>query len=344
MVGQRTKSGDVETPTPRTGRSPSHGAAPSVTLIGIGNWGTALGCALHGAGVPMLEIVVRQGPKTDIAANRKLAHTWGARLTTLERATLDADVLWICTPDASIARTAGELAARIQSTGKPGRIQQVAFHSSGALASGELAALKILGASVASVHPLMTFPRRTRKEFLHAVRSRENAQYPLAGVPFALQGDARACRAARRLLRVLRGIPFMLHERDKPLYHAFGVFTSPLLIAVLTAAAETGAAAGLNPNDVRRLMRPIVERTIANFFSDGPEKSFSGPLARGDADTVAGHLSAFRGHAALDATYRQLSRYALAALPGANKAQLRKLLLGPPRKAASSRRSTASTA
>lgn len=292
----------------------------------------------------MLEIVVRQGSRTNTTANRKRARAWGAKLTTLERSTLDADVLWICTPDASIARTASDLADRIKSTAKRRPTHQVAFHSSGALASVELTALKMLGASVASIHPLMTFPRRTDEEFLRAGRSGVRAQYTLAGVPFALQGDARACSAARRLVEILRGLPFILHERDKPLYHAFGVFTSPLLIALLTAAAETGAAAGLNPKVVRRLMRPIVEKTVSNFFEKGPEKSFSGPLARGDAATVEGHLSALRGHADLDATYRQLSLHALAALPGEKKPKLRKLLLSPPRKAASSRRSTASTA
>lgn len=353
MAGRAKKSSRVEIAGSRSGKLSRD--TPSVTIIGLGNWGTALTLALHRAGISIAETVVRRGSKTGTSANSKLVRGLGARLTTLDRATLDADILWICTPDASIARVATEIAAQIQSNSSRSRhndarsapghttVRQIVFHSSGALASSELAALKTVGASVASVHPLMTFPRRRPSGFLRPDHSTA-APFSLAGVPFALQGEAAACRAARRLVRAVHGVPFLLKEHDKPLYHAFGAFTSPLLVALLTAAAETGAAAGLNAKEVRRLMRPIVERTIANFFSDGPDKSFSGPLARGDADTIARHLAALHTHTSVSNIYRQLSLYAVAALPGAGKNQLRKLLSMSPRKPASSRRAPASTA
>jgi predicted short-subunit dehydrogenase-like oxidoreductase (DUF2520 family) len=353
MAGPRNKLATAE----RMIASSSKGlrGVPRVTIVGFGNWGTALALALHGAGVSIVEIVTRGEPRAQTAPNRKLVRALGARLTSLDRASFDADILWICTPDASIARVSAKIASKIQrmkrtagtgskTAAKLRPTTRIVFHSSGALASSQLAAFKIGGASLAAVHPLMTFPRRDPAAVLRARSPITAATFPLDGVPFAIQGEAIACRSARHLVRALHGLPFILQERDKPLYHAFGAFTSPLLVAMLTAATATGAAAGLNPREVRCLMRPIVERSVANFFNNGPEKSFSGPLARGDSGTVARHLAVLEKHPSLIDIYRQLSLYALAALPGTNKGQLRKLLSSPPRKLASSRRSGASTA
>lgn len=322
---------------------PSGAVFPSVTLIGLGNWGTALAFALHAAGISVREVVVRNRRASD----RRLADKIGARSTTLQHSMLDADILWICTPDARIAETAQDLAHRVAqlrrtaASARTPRLQQkparpIVLHSSGALPSAELSALRTVGASLASAHPLMTFPRKNV------------AHTSLAGVPFAVEGDTRACREARKLVRALGGEAFVLRAENKPLYHAFGAFASPLIIALLTATTEAGVAAGFSPKDARRLMRPIVERTIANFFTDGPDKSFSGPIARGDAATIARHLDALRPYPKLAAIYRESSRFALTSLPTRNRTQMERLL-DPPRdgirkKPASRGRSPASTA
>ena len=288
-------------------------AMPSVTIIGHGNWGAALAAALKNSGIPLHEIVARSKPSMQRTSK---AHA-GARLTLLRDAALDADVLWICTPDASIASVARQLASRLAKN--PRRKPPVVFHSSGALASTELAALRTAGASVASVHPLMTFPKAS---FLQ----REPQQGVLTGVPFAIEGDARACRAARQLVRALGGEPFIISTADKPLHHIFGAFASPLLVALLTAAMETAVAAGYTRAQARRRMRPIVERTISNFFANGPERSFSGPIARGDASTIARHLEALGPYPELLAIYRELTRFALDSLPAQNGHPIQKLL------------------
>lgn len=295
-----------------------------MSVIGAGNWGTALALALHRAGVAIPEIIVRR----KLRSSTELATAVGARSTTMDRAELDADVLWICTPDAVISSVAADLAARLTAkaakrtynseTAVPRRAP-IVFHSSGALTSEELAALRAVKASVASVHPLMTFPRNRRRR--KALASQE-----LKGVPFALEGEARACSAARKLIGALGGEAFMLPAKDKALYHAFGAFTSPLLVAVLTAAVEAAVAAGWSAQQSRRRMRSIVERTVANFFADGPGNSFSGPIARGDAATVARHLEVLRAHPHLASIYRELSLFAVDSLPTRNAGKIERVL------------------
>lgn len=281
-----------------------------ITLIGLGNWGTALASALFAAEIPIQEIVVRRLGNS----GRRLAQKYGARLVTLRQATLDTEIIWICTPDAAIAKTAAALAKR-------GLLEkrQVVLHSSGALSSMELAAVRHAGASTASLHPLMSFPRRV---------GMKDAAASLRGVPFALEGDALAVRAAKRVVRKVGGDAFAIRTEDKALYHAYGAFASPLVTALLTAAVKTGRAAGLSQADAMRRMRPIVERTVENFFRHGPQKSLSGPVARGDAATVARHLAALRQHQGLLRIYRELQGFAVEALPGKNKAALRKVLAG----------------
>jgi predicted short-subunit dehydrogenase-like oxidoreductase (DUF2520 family) len=301
----------------------------SVTLVGFGNWGTALASALVAAGVPVREIVVRKLREDE----RKRAKKLGARLVTLgptgrSAAKLDAEIFWICTPDAAIAATAAALASR-----GPWHRRPIVLHSSGALASTEMSALRDGGAgtvSLASVHPLMSFPRRTA--------------VPLQDVPFAIEGDARAVRAATRLVRRLGGAPFALRTEDKALYHAFGAFASPLLASLLMAALSVGRAAGFSQTDAARRMRPIVERTVANFFENGPAQSFSGPVARGDVATVARHLAVLQAHPPLREVYRALHSFALTTLPAKRKAELHTLLAEGGTPCASRRRSATSTA
>ncbi len=300
------------TPKASPGRKPrraKRATLPTVMLIGCGNWGSALGFALEEAGVSLREIVVRKmartGPRAKFRTRRKL----------LAKAKLDADVLWICTSDAAIAGVAKQLAKAL--TDRPIGGKKIVLHSSGALTSTELAALRAVDASVASVHPLMTFPRRAVAQ---------PSKRRLAGVSFAIEGDPRACRAARRLVRALGGEPFALPIESKPLYHAFGAFASPMLVTLLTAALGTGVAAGSSAAEARRRMRSIVERTVFNFFAEGPEKSFSGPVARGDTATIARHLEALRPYPRLRATYTELTRLALETLPARNEKQIRQLL------------------
>ena len=336
----------------RTGQSaldvPSVTAkSPSVTLIGTGNWGTALALALHDAEIPLREIVTRRKSHS----HHSLARAAGGHMTTLPDAKLDADVLWICTPDAVISKIAADLGARLSAKAAAARLRSpktnarrippIVFHSSGALGSSELAVLRTVEASVASVHPLMTFPQPS-------IPQKNRPERQLASVPFAIEGDPRACRAARKLVQALGGEAFALSARNKTLYHAFGAFISPLLVAVLTAATETAAAAGYTPVQARRRMQLIIERTLANFFAAGPQKSFSGPIARGDVATIARHLDALRPHPRLEALYRELSRYALHSLPSRNRRQIQRLLYKPPdspaNNSASRTRSRASTA
>jgi predicted short-subunit dehydrogenase-like oxidoreductase (DUF2520 family) len=89
---------------------------------------------------------------------------------------------------------------------------------------------------------------------------------------------------------------------------------------------ETARAAGLTRRDARRKSLPIIRQTVENYSRLGPARSFSGPLIRGDAATVAKHLAVLKKHPRAREVYVALARSALRGLPVKNRDQLRRLL------------------
>jgi predicted short-subunit dehydrogenase-like oxidoreductase (DUF2520 family) len=175
--------------------------------------------------------------------------------------------------------------------------------------------LRKAGVAVASVHPLMTFVA---------------GAYPsLTDVPFAIEGDDKATRVARQIARELGGESFALPAAYKAAYHAWATMTSPLLLAFLVTLEEAARAAGLTHEDARRKSLPIIRQTLANYASLGPARSFSGPLIRGDVETVTKHLAVLRKHPVTRDVYVALARAALRGLPVKNRNGLMRLLGAP---------------
>ena len=278
---------------------------PRIAIVGAGSLATSLAPALRDAGYTIAEIAGRGSSASHRRAQR-LARAVGAQAVTLESAQLRAGLLWLCVPDREIRKAA----ASVTKLGKE-RVR-FAFHASGALSSRELEPLRKVGIAVASVHPLMTFVAATRP--------------PLAGVPFAVEGDSAAVRLARRIVRDLGGLSFRLSASRKAAYHAWATMTSPLLLAFLVTLEEAAAVAGLSRNDARRMSLPIVRQTLENYTRLGPGNSFSGPIIRGDVDTVARHLSVLRKHPLPRDVYVALAGSALRGLPVKNRKGLERLL------------------
>lgn len=278
---------------------------PEIAIVGAGNLASALALALRKSGYKVATIIVRNSPAS-LRRGRRLAANVGAECVTAARATIKARVAWFCVPDREIAHAAQSLERACDWKGR------IALHPSGALLSSELVALRRRGASVASVHPLMTFVQGSRPS--------------LVGVPFAIEGDPAAVRQARSIVLTLRGRPWTIRAADKVAYHAWGTFASPLLIVLLATTERVAEAAGASQKTAREKMLPILAQTLANYASLGAAEAFSGPLIRGDVETVRRHLQALRKMPAARAAYLALASAATQYLPGKNRAELRRLL------------------
>lgn len=286
-------------------RSTSNSRYTTISLIGSGNLAQALGPALRAAGFPIVSVVFRGNPASRRRA-RVLSKRVGAKPVALAEALPDAAVIWLCHTDDALPETARVLAR------KPGWNQRIVFHSSGALTSDVLAPLKRAGARVASVHPLMTFVSGARPSF--------------KGIPLTVEGDRQAVATAGKIAHRLGAELFHIAKKSKVLYHALGAFSSPLVVATLATAERVGQAAGLSRQQTRKMIAPIVAQTIKNYLEHGAAAAFSGPIKRGDLNTVRRHLQDLRKIPEARNAYRALVRSALRELPAKNAKVVAKLL------------------
>ena len=282
-----------------------HVDKPTISLIGAGNLAQALGPALKAAGY-RIDVVAARETASSRRRAAMLAGLLEARTQSLTDSGPTSDIVWICHTDDALAETARHLAH------KPGWKGKIVFHSSGALSSDVLSPLKRKGAATASLHPMMTFvPDATPR---------------MDEVPFAIEGDNQAVAVARKIVRDLGAESFPIKKAAKPLYHALGSFSSPLLVATLVTAERVGRSAGLTASQTRRVMAPILQQTIKNYTERGAAAAFSGPIKRGDANTVARHLEKLKRVPGASEVYRALVKSALMDLPSARRKELMRLM------------------
>ncbi len=276
-------------------------------MIGAGSLAQAMGPALQRAGYRLEQIAARNNPQSMRRA-RALARKVGASAVRLEDALPTSDVIWLCHSDDALESTA-QLLAR-----KSGWRSKIVFHSSGALTSDVLAALRRAGAHTASLHPMMTFVPGTAPD--------------MSAVPFAVEGDKQAVAAGKQIVARLGTEVFEIKKSAKVLYHALGSFSSPLMVATLVTAERVGQAAGLTLSQTRKIMAPILQQTINNYLKSGPAAAFSGPIKRGDVETIRRHVRELKRVPFAQEVYRALFTSALRDLPGKNKKDLLALLTG----------------
>ena len=283
---------------------PAMAHRPRVAIVGAGNLGAALALSLHAAHYE-IGVVLARSRGASLAKTRRLAARVGAQASP-NLSTSSDELVWFCVPDSEIARVAGLAAKQVEWKGR------VAFHSSGVLTSDELVTLRNAGAAVASVHPLMTFVGGSHPSF--------------KAVSFAIEGDAAAVRVARRVVRDLGGMPRSIRKADKAAYHAWGTFVSPLLTALLATAERVASLAGVKKSGAARRMLPILRQTLDNYANYGAARGFSGPILRGDVETVSRHLRTLRRTPVIREVYSSLVKASLQYLPARNRKQLMRIL------------------
>jgi predicted short-subunit dehydrogenase-like oxidoreductase (DUF2520 family) len=276
-----------------------------IAVVGIGRVGTALAWSLHTAGYRIADLVVRRKPS---AAQTKLAQDVGASLVQFAQwQNSTAQTIWLCVPDDALAETVGSLH-------QPAHLAaRTWLHTSGSRSYRELLPLKSRTTVIGAAHPFRSFPQAERAE--------------LSETYFGIEGEKAARDAATAMVWRMGGLPFTLKAgTDKALYHAFGTFASPLLTALLAAGAELGERAGIPPEIVPRLLASLAGGTFTNWQHKGAAQGLSGPIPRGDIETIELHLASLTGMPELHEVYRALSVYAATSLPARRRAALLKAL------------------
>jgi predicted short-subunit dehydrogenase-like oxidoreductase (DUF2520 family) len=267
----------------------------ALALVGPGRAGSTVAVALVARGWTTIAVA---GRSVDAASTRRAADRLGAPAVAVADAGRDADLVVVATPDSAIAETALLLAPNL----RPGAL---VVHLSGACPLEELDKLHRARPDIAigALHPLQSLP------------SVELGAARLAGSWCAVEGPD----SVERLAVTLGMRPFRVAPDDRARYHAAATIASNHLVAVLGQAARVARDAGV-PAEA---LWPLVRATLDNVEAVGAPGALTGPVARGDADTVARHLDALPADER--EAYRALAREALR-LTGRDDADVRDVL------------------
>jgi len=251
-----------------------------VTIVGPGRMGLALGMALFETGTA--ERITYLGrsyeppphPLFDRSDENVVIEYRMGLLPLLPGTT--AVILAI--PDKALAEVAWSLAGA--GPAPPGC---AALHLSGAISVDPLTPLHGAGYAVGSMHPLQT------------VADPWHGENRFDGVTFAVAGEPAAVRTARRLVDGMGGNPILIPTALRPLYHAAAVMASNYVVTLVAAASRALGEAGVPEEDRLAALLPLVQGTVDNLRHLGIPAALTGPISRGDADTVRLHLARLSG-------------------------------------------------
>ncbi len=228
-----------------------------IAIIGGGRMGRGLAGALSEAG----EKVVLWSRHEAVGA--------------VEDAVSGASTIILAVPDDAI----GGLAAELEKAGAVSA-DQVVLHLSGLHGSDALMALSRTGASLGSMHPLQT------------VSDPETAVARWRGAYAAVEGDDRAMREGERLARLLGLHPFRLSQDQKAAYHAGAVMVGNYAVALAGAASRLAKSAGVNQELAEKMYLPLLQGALENLGVQSVASALTGPVRRGDVNTIREHLEA----------------------------------------------------
>ena len=262
----------------------AHPARLAVGVIGAGRAGTALGAALVRAG----HDVVAVSAVSQTSVRRAAAHFPSAVLLAPDEVAGRADLVLLTVPDdvlpglvAGLAATEAPLAGRMLA------------HASGRYGISVLEPATRRGALPMALHPVMTFT------------GRDEDVDRLKGLCFGVTAPDVLRPAAEALVIEMGGEPVFIAESERELYHAAIAFASNHLITLVTSAADLLTTAGVA--DPARLLGPLLGASLDNALRFG-DAGLTGPVARGDAGTVAAHVAVLSGSPTVRSAYIAMAR------------------------------------
>ena len=248
----------------------AHPARLGVGVIGAGRVGSVLAVALGRAG----HRIVAASAVSDASVQRMSKNLPGVPLLPPDQVLARADLVLLTVPDDVLPGLVSGLA----STGSAMQGRLIA-HASGRHGLAVLEPAVRRGALPLALHPVMTFT------------GRPDDIDKLAGICFGVTAPSPLRPVAEALVVEMGGEPVFIDEESRDLYHAALASAANHLVTLVVQAADLLHAAGVA--DPGRMLGPLLSAALDNALRLG-DAALTGPVARGDADTVASHVRALR--------------------------------------------------
>lgn len=254
-----------------------------IGIIGAGKVGVTLGKYLTDAGITVCGFYSRT--KTSAAQAADFVKT--KLYEDLKDLLRVSDTLFITVPDGEIGNvwdciTAYDLTDKI------------ICHFSGSLSSNVFSGIEHTGAFGVSIHPMYAFSDKfTSYQQFHTAC-------------LVIEGDLEAVQPMLTLFAEELGhVVQQIRTEDKVKYHAAAAMASNYMIALLETAMRLLAECGFSDEDSLALLRPLIRNNVESMLEKGAVEALTGPVERGDMETVQKHLDALRGGPA-ESVYRDL--------------------------------------
>ncbi|TVR33537.1 MAG: DUF2520 domain-containing protein [Balneolaceae bacterium] len=261
---------------------------PAITIIGTGSVGSVLQDFFEGEGYPMCSLWNSRGGKvyaSEKAGLLSVSHSLPQKESEV------GDWIFITIPDDQILKTSDQLAKLLVSWR-----DKCVIHCSGNLSSEVLGSLKKAGAKTVSMHPIQTFKKGDDRN-------------RLKDIYVSLEGDEELMQMLIPVIQKMGAHPFVLTAGGKQSLHIAAVFASNYLVALMGSVEQI-----LKQNDIENglhILKPLVEQTLHNVFEKGVDEALTGPISRGDSETVRAHLEQLSSDPQLQALYKLLGMAAV---------------------------------
>lgn len=255
----------------------------TIGFVGSGRAAAALAHSLRRAGHRLL--LAHRGLASD-----ELAAELGASISGTADVLARADVTFLAVPDGAVA----EVAAKLAEDAPDGRGRLVA-HLSGSQGRDVLEPLAARGYAIAAIHPLQVL-----------------SGWRLApGTAFAVEAEGPARDVATRLVDDMRGVEIPLPAGSRAAYHVAAVMAANLGMALLAEAVDLLERQGIARAEALNGLGSLVRGGLEASMDRGLPAALTGPVTRGDVDTISRHLEALADDPDLRRAYAAGSLLAL---------------------------------
>jgi len=251
-----------------------------IGFIGAGKVGTALGLFFKEHGLQ----ITGYASRTLESADRAALLTQSQAYSTFSGLISNSTVVFITVPDLAIESVADQAAELIKKHETNQATLPCWMHTSGALSSQSLSSLGELGCPVGSLHPLLSFgdPADSAQKLKQAF--------------FSIEGSERALQVMWQIMTATGSQFGLINEKQKPIYHTAACIMSNYLVTLLESGFRCFEAAGLDRRQISPAVQQLIASTLANVVEKGTAEALTGPIVRGDYNTLQIHLQALGEH------------------------------------------------
>ncbi|GKX29582.1 hypothetical protein SH1V18_20620 [Vallitalea longa] len=240
-------------------------------FIGAGKVGTTLGIYLNNCNLP----ITGYTSKSYSSAKKSAELTDSTAYEVIETLVDSSKYIMITTPDDNIKDIVSKLLL-IDTNWNDKTI----CHTSGTYASTILEPLHKLGSTTVSLHPMLSFA------------DIDNAVKMLPHTPLTLEGQGIHLQDFIDTLKLSNLNITTIKPEQKTLYHTAACTVSNYLVTLINTGIELLKTIGFEQETALELIHPLVKGTVDNIFTKGPTEALTGPIARGDVNTIKTHLRA----------------------------------------------------